>query len=201
LDNTAKPRRDPVASKTRERELLVELSHDPIAVLNRRTLVRLAEVEAQLELDKPGSLKRQRLLQERAQHKADLIVAPPAPRDDLDNLTEEALAERLEAAAAHMRDVVNAKRADAIAARPAASASSDVAAPAVAPAQRDSDARCAYCQQPVADCARMQSEHLSTWQTLHFDDPSEIERRGKAYHDEMMESLRRQARGIEPPQW
>jgi hypothetical protein len=45
---------------------------------------------------------------------------------------------------------------------------------------------CCYCRQPFSACVDMKAAHISTWRSLHWNDPAEVQRRSVEATKEMM---------------
>jgi hypothetical protein len=183
-----------------------ELRRDFRGTMLDVTFRKLATVEERARLLRPGSMESKRA----AEHSRELVQTllelqqmTPQTRDDddLESLSHREIAKRLRAAAADADRLADAEEE---AARPTPRAAttepSNLATQSVEPPEPPAPApRCEYCDDTLARCEERKVNVPSTWRTLHWDDPQEVERRSREWAAEMVESLRRNGEGT--PQW
>jgi hypothetical protein len=168
-----------------------EADFQPATTHTRSMCQRLAAVCELLERCKLGSPDHQRLEQISQQLATELDASRPAAhahedvdRMDIDQLAAEA--ERLIELVRRPRRIPPAPQTSSPI--PAVPIAKTEAPPQPAPAP---EPNCQYCRKLFADCTALHETDLGLWRILHFNDPTEVDRRGIDASKEMHESLRR----------
>lgn len=174
----------------------VKADYGPESAIEHHICENLGLTLAELKATRPGGMDHQRLLDAVKTITAILESSRssrPQPREDLSYLSDDQLADRLEAHARYLRRAkefedyrdgaevftTGADRAlpSAPVAEPIVNATPLTAAPAPEPT-------CIYCHQSSKRCAEIKSTRLDDWRALHYADPAEIKRRDEDAADQ-----------------
>jgi hypothetical protein len=201
-------RKHPVNKKRRE-QILDRLIAEYAPTTQRLAALcgQLADVLEQAEARKAGSQEHKRLVELTLSLSDALERSKPATPfpDDYDQLNDDEIIERLEAALTQAKKDRDDRRAASPPPLPPRTVEqSPVEQPsaersAALAAKLTQLAQCPWCHESIHACAQLKADRPEAWAALHFDDDDEVARRNGEATAEMMESLKRGGKGI--PEW